>query len=471
MANVSSKNQNIFSDFIKKYKNQPVKFVQDILDEDPDPWQQKVMKESLKTRLLAVKSGHGVGKSTCAAWLMMHHMLCFYPQKTVCTAPTAAQLFDALFAELKSQLIRLPPALNSLFEVFSERIVLKSDPSGSFISCRTARKETPEALQGIHSDKVLLVVDEASSVDDAIFSAAGGSLSGNATLLLLGNPTRPEGYFFDAFNKLADRWWTLTVSCEGSPRVRQEYMDEMAERYGVDSNTYRIRVLGEFAESSDDTIISNELVESAVTRDVAPTEGPISWGLDVARYGSDKSALCKRQGNTVTESIKSWAKLDTMRLMGALNSEYKKAQEDKVTPDEILVDVIGVGASIVDRGLELGLPVIGINTGEAASLTGQYKNLRCELWHRAKEWFEQRHCRIPRDDRLMFELCSPRYSFESSGKIRMETKDEMKKRIGHRGSPDYADAFVLTFAGNAATTAGLGGSWRKPLMRNISGIV
>ena len=77
MANVSSKNQNIFSDFIKKYKNQPVKFVQDILDEDPDPWQQKVMKESLKTRLLAVKSGHGVGKSTCAAWLMMHHMLCF----------------------------------------------------------------------------------------------------------------------------------------------------------------------------------------------------------------------------------------------------------------------------------------------------------------------------------------------------------------------------------------------------------
>ena len=248
-------------------------------------------------------------------------------------------------------------------------------------------------------------------------------------------------------------------------------MDEMAERYGVDSNTYRIRVLGEFAESSDDTIISNELVESAVTRDVSPTEGPISWGLDVARYGSDKSALCKRQGNTVTESIKSWAKLDTMRLMGALNSEYKKAQEDKIAPDEILVDVIGVGASIVDRGLELGLPVIGINTGEAASLTGQYKNLRCELWHRAKEWFEQRHCRIPRDDRLMFELCSPRYSFESSGKIRMETKDEMKKRIGHRGSPDYADAFVLTFAGNAATTAGLGGSWRKPLMRNISGIV
>ena len=143
-------------------------------------------------------------------------MLCYYPQKTVCTAPTASQLFDALFAELKSQLTRLPPALQKLFEVFSERIVLKSDPSGSFISCRTARKETPEALQGIHSDKVLLIVDEASSVDDAIFSAAGGSLSGNATLLLLGNPTRPEGYFYDAFTRLKDRWWKLTVNDSGN---------------------------------------------------------------------------------------------------------------------------------------------------------------------------------------------------------------------------------------------------------------
>ena len=70
----------------------------------------------------------------------------------------------------------------------------------------------------------------------------------------------------------------------------------------------------------------------------------------------------------------------------------------------------------------------------------------------------------------MFELCSPRYSFESSGKVRMETKEEMKKRIGHRGSPDYADSFVLTFAGQSAIIAGTGGSWGKPLKRNILGI-
>ena len=467
----SESSTNIFTEFIEKYKGDPVRFVQEILEAEPDPWQKELLEASLTERLLAVKSGHGTGKSTCCAWLMLWHMLCFYPQKTVCTAPTASQLFDALFAELKSQLLRLPPALKNLFEVFSERIVLKSDPSGSFISCRTARKEQPEALQGIHSDKVLLIVDEASSVDNTIFEAAGGSLSGNCSLIMVGNPTRSEGYFYDAFKKLKHRWWLKTVSCEDSPRVTKEYLEEMEERYGSDSSTYAIRVLGNFAETSDDTIISNGLVETAVSRDVDPTGNPpIVWGLHVARFGSDKSALCKRQGNTVMEPIKSWAKIDTMNLMGAVNQEFQDDRQKNKEPQEILVDVIGAGAAIVDRGLELGLPVIGINTGESASLSGQYKNLRCELWHRAKEWFELKHCRIPRDERLMFELCSPRFSYESTGKIRMETKEEMKKRIGHRGSPDYADSFVLTFAGTSAVIAGSGSGWSKPLKRNILGI-
>jgi hypothetical protein len=396
-------------------------------------------------------------------------MLCFYPQKTVCTAPTAAQLFDALFAELKSQLLRLPPALQQLFEVFSERITLKSDPSGSFISCRTARKETPEALQGIHSANVLLICDEASSVDNSIFEAAGGSLSTpNSKLVMVGNPTRSEGYFYDSFTKLKDRYWTRTVSCEDSSRVTPEYIEEMEERYGRDSSTFAIRVLGNFAETTEDTIISNSLVEAAVTRDVDLSEtAPIVYGLDIARFGSDKSALCKRQGNHVLEPIKSWAKLDTMALTGAVHAEYMKDQQEGKAPVEILCDSIGVGAGACDRMRELDLPAIDVNTGESASISGQYKNLRAELWHKAKEWFEQLNCRIPRDERLMFELCSPRYTYESSGKIRMETKSEMKKRIGHKGSPDFADSFVLTFAGTSAIMSGATGGWSKPLKRNL----
>ena len=150
-----------FVDFIGRYKNRPVQFVQDVLGQTPDTWQATLMEAAIPKndfnpnsghRLCAAKSGHGVGKSTCAAWIAIHNIVCYYPQKTVITAPTSSQLFDALFAELKSQMIRLPPVLKNLFETYSDRVTLKSDPSGSFISCRTSRKETPESLQGIHSD-------------------------------------------------------------------------------------------------------------------------------------------------------------------------------------------------------------------------------------------------------------------------------------------------------------------------------
>jgi phage terminase large subunit len=468
---MSGKN-NIFSEFIEKYKTDPTRFVREILGQEPDPWQIELLEATMTERLCAIKSGHGIGKSTCCAWLMLHHMLCFYPQKTVCTAPTASQLFDALFAELKSQLLRLPPALQQLFEVFSERIVLKADPSGSFCSARTARAENPDSLQGIHSANVLLICDEASSVSNAIFEAAGGSLSTpNSKLVMVGNPTRSEGYFYDAFTKLSDRYWTRTVSCEDSSRVTPEYIEEMEERYGRDSGVFSVRVLGNFAETTEDTIISNSLVEAAVSRDVDLSEtAPIVWGLDIARFGSDKSALCKRQGNHVIEPIKSWAKLDTMALTGAVYAEYTKAQAEDKVPVEILCDSIGVGAGCCDRMRELNMPAIDVNTGESASVSGQYKNLRAELWHKAKEWFEQLNCRIPRDERLMFELCSPRYTYESTGKIRMETKSEMKKRIGHKGSPDFADSFVLTFAGTSAIMSGASGGWSKPLKRNLPNI-
>ncbi|MGB1693400.1 MAG: phage terminase large subunit [bacterium] len=470
----------LFTEFIEKYAEDPVSFVRDILECEPDPWQKELMEASLPKcgnpnsgqRLCAVKSGHGVGKSTTASWIALHNIICQYPQKTVLTAPTSAQLFDALFAELKSQLNNLPPALKNLFEVSSDRIVLKADPSGSFISCRTSRPESPESLQGIHSPRTLLIADESSIISSATFESAGGSLSSeNATLILLGNPTRPEGYFYDAFTRLADKWWLRTVSSEDSPRVSKDFVTELEDRYGRDSQTFRIRCLGEFPETSEDTLISNALVESAVTRDVEPTGGRIIWGLDIARFGTDKSALCKRQGNTVLEPIKFWSNQDTMALTGAVYQEYEKALQEGDSPDAICADVVGLGASVCDRGSELGMPIVGINTGESASLNQMYKNLRCELWHQAKEWFEARDCKIPRDNRLMYELCSPRYSFDSTGRIKLETKDEMRKRLGGRGSPDFADAFVLTFGSVSGVLAGASRPWNQPLRRSVGGIV
>jgi hypothetical protein len=113
-------------------------------------------------------------------------------------------------------------------------------------------------------------------------------------------------------------------------------------------------------------------------------------------------------------------------------------------PSEILVDVIGIGAGVVDRLYELGLPVRGINVGESASSKEQFVRLRDELWWKGRKFFEAKDCKIPNDDALISELCAPTYKFMSTGKVIVESKDEMKKRISR--SPDLADAFLLTLA-------------------------
>jgi hypothetical protein len=450
-----------------------VLFVREVLGVEPDEWQCKLMDAvAAGERQISVRSGHGVGKSTVASWLAIWHILVWYPQKTVITAPTGSQLYDALFSEVKSWVNLLPEWARELLDVRAERIELVAAPAESFISARTSRAETPEALQGVHSDRVLLIADEASGIPEAVFDAAGGSMSGHtACTILLGNPTRGSGFFYDTHNKLKDRWWTLRVSCADSPRVSPEYIEGAKARYGEESNAYRVRVLGEFPLRDDDTVVPLELVEAAMNRDVSgnPT-APVIWGLDVARFGSDASALAKRQGSIVHE-VRTWRGLDLMQTCGVVKSEYD-ATFGAMRPTEILVDSIGLGAGVCDRLRELGLPARGINVSESPSMGELYTNLRAELWFRLKGWLEARDCRLPNEEGLFAELVSPRYSFASNGKRKVESKDEMKRR--GLPSPDKADALCLTMATDAATAlygVAAGGGWNKPLRRMIKGVV
>jgi len=461
---------NPFIDFIKRYRNDPVLFVREVLKVEPDDWQKDFLNAVASgERKISIRSGHGVGKSTAGSWAMLWFLLTRYPVKVVVTAPTSAQLYDALFAELKRWVKELPEAIQSLLDVKQERIELKSSSTEAFISARTSRAEQPEALQGVHSDNVMLVADEASGVPEQVFEAASGSMSGhNATTILFGNPVRSSGFFFDTHNRLKDTWWTRRVSCMDSKRVSEEYVKEMATRYGEESNAYRIRVLGEFPKSDDDTIIPMDLLESAKYRDTqAYVDSPIIWGLDVARFGSDSSVLCKRQSNVVVDLTR-WRNLDLMQLCGAVVANFE-ACDHKQKPREILVDSIGLGAGVVDRLNELGLPVRGINVSESPSMGQTYLNLRAELWYKTKAWLEKRDCKIPNNEDLVAELATVRYTFTSSGKIKVESKDDIRRR-GLK-SPDMADALVLTFASDATTIQSGGMSWKQPIKRLIRGIV
>lgn len=439
-----------------------------------DKYQKEILDQvSRGERRIAVRSGHGVGKTTVIAWILTWWICVKFPQKAVCTAPTSKQLFDALAAETITWMRKLPPALLALLEIKTDEINLKSAPTESFISFRTSRPETPEAMAGIHAPWVLLIADEASGIPEQVFEAAIGSMSGhNATTILAGNPVRTAGMFFNVFRKpeMAHLWAKHHISCIGHPRVGQDFIDFVAAEYGIESNAYRVRVMGEFPKADDDTIIPYELMELALKRDVRPLRVKPVWGLDCARFGSDRSALAVRRGNVLDEPVTIWSQLELMALVGRVKNKWD-ATSDPDRPTDICVDAIGLGSGVADRLRELGLPARAINVSEAPALGDKYRNLRSELWFKCKEWFMARDCNLANDDALGRELTSVKYGFQSNGKVYAESKDDMKKRGALKGqSPDVADAFVLTFAADAAV-AMFGEkkamSWDKPLKRKL----
>ena len=297
------KNDNPFLQLMRRYHSDPVGFAREVIGIEPDEWQVELLDAiaAPSERRISVRSGHGVGKSTAVAMAAIWHVLMRIPSKTVVTAPTSSQLFDACFAEMKNVAKRLKPPFDDLLEIKSDRIELKSQPEATFISCRTSRAEQPEALAGVHSQNVLLIADEASGVPNSVFEAASGSMSGHsATTVLTGNPTRNTGFFYDTHNRLRDDWYTMHVSCVTSPRVSEDFVDDMKRRYGEDSPAYHVRVLGNFPPSEEDTVVPVSLIEHAMNNEIRiDDDTPAIWGLDVARQGNDSSVLCKRQGPVI----------------------------------------------------------------------------------------------------------------------------------------------------------------------------
>jgi hypothetical protein len=376
------------------------------------------------------------------AWTILWALTCFARVKVPVTAPTAHQLEDVLWSELATWHRKMPPELRALFDIKAERFERKDASQEAFAAARTSRAERPEALQGFHSEVVVFVIDEASGIPDEVFQVAEGALSTEgAYVLMAANPTRMEGYFYDSHNKMRANWAALHWNAEESPLVSRSYIEEMAQKYGADSAIYRIRVRGDFA-GNPDGVIPLDVIEGAINRKVAPS-GTVRWGLDVARFGEDETALCKRRGNTMLEPVKTWTGKDTMQVAGLLQLEYDGTpKEDR--PEAIGIDVIGLGAGVVDRAKELGLPVIAVNVAESPAIQAQYERLRDELWFEARDWFYRRDCTMPRDDALIAELTLPSFRVLSSGKKKVESKEELRRR-GVK-SPDRADAFCLTFA-------------------------
>jgi hypothetical protein len=416
-------------------------FVREALSVTPEPWQDECLAALSVHDRIALRSGHGVGKTSVLSWIVLGWLLTRFPAKIPCTAPTAHQLEDVLWGEIGKWYRTLHPFLQGLLELKRDRIELTAVPTQSFAVARTARREQPEAFQGFHAENLLFIADEASGIDDLIFEVGEGAMSTpKAKTILAGNPTRISGYFFEAFNRRRSFWHVMHVPCQRSGRVDPEYIERMAQTYGPESDIYRVRVLGEFPRAEVNQFIAPDIVEGCLhyTAEGFDTQ-PVVLGVDVARFGDDKTVIRLRQGRKVGRAWKYRGKdtMETAALVADLVQEHK--------PQAVFVDGGGVGGGVVDRLKQLVSRrlIIEVNGGSEAHDPVTYFNKRAEMWGRMRDYLKA-GAQLPNDRELTDDLSGPEYGFSAKQQIQLERKEDMKRR--GLASPDDGDALALTFA-------------------------
>lgn len=436
------------ANLIECWRGDAVRFTADQLGVVPSEQQRRLLEAaSVPGAHVAVKSGHGTGKTTCIAWLVLWALVCYDDVKIPCTAPTAHQLRDALWAEVAKWRGRMLEPWRSAIRVKADEIRLDG---GGFAVARTGRKENPEALQGFHAETLIFLVDEASGIDDSVFEVARGALSTpSARVIMAANPTRTTGYFYRAFHRNRDSWTRLTFSCVDSPLVDARYIEEMRAEYGEDSDVYRVRVLGDFPAGGDLQFIPSALVDEAMKRCYTESVfgfAPVVLGVDVAWFGGDTSVIFLRQG-LYSRLLWSSRECEIATLAGIV-----ARLEDEHGAQAVFVDATGVGAGVVSNLRMMGRSPFPVMLGGGSSKE-EYKNKRAECWGEMKRWLSDDQGWIPQDDKLRDELCAPDYSYDMRGRLQIERKEDMRKR--GLSSPDFADALALTFA--APVTP-----WRAP---------
>lgn len=430
------------AEFLKKkipqWRKDPARFVKEVWRVEPTDQQKEFLQAIAKPGAkVSVKSGHGTGKTTCFAWIIPWFLTCFAKAKIPVTAPTSAQLKDALWAELKMWWNAMPVQLHDLFEWTNDHFTCET---GSFAMARTASKDRPEALQGIHADNILFLVDEASGVFEEVFVTAGSALSAeNARVAMASNPTRVTGYFYNSHNINRHFWEKLTFNGEESPRVSKQYIESIANEYGRDSDVYRVRVLGEFPNASDLQFISLKIVEEAKNRNIRKEQfnfAPTIIGCDPAWTGPDELVVYLRQG-LYSKRLYTCLKNDNDIVTAGIIARF----EDEYNADAVFIDQ-GYGTGIWSAGETMGRSWNLIAFGGKSSDLG-YANKRAEMWGNMKEWLINGGV-IEDDEILTNDLIGPEAGVNLKGQIQLESKDDMKKR--GQPSPNRADALALTFA-------------------------
>lgn len=477
------------------------RFVRDALGVTLDREQQEILSSVQFNPRTSVASGTARGKdfvAACAAvsflyltprWNTKRELI--ENTKVALTAPTDRQVRNIMMPEVtrlynraKQRGIQLPGRLT--------QSDIRTEFSEWFLTGFKADEHNHEAWSGFHAVHTMFIVTEASGIGDDTFSAIEGNLQGDSRILIVFNPNTPVGYA--ARSQRSDRWaryrlnsltapnvvekrlvfpgqvnyeWVLDKVEQWctpiSPEERTEELDdfEFEGKWYRPEDLFRKKVLGKFPKVGDDVLIPQQWIEAAQERWIAaqgkePVNDDIRFlGVDVAGMGRDSTVYCERKGRWVAPltARNSGGTADHMAVAGEIHA--RRGFHPRMVAS---IDTIGEGAGVYSRLLEIDDRrfIISCKYSEGAKqferelsdLTGQYRfvNMRAYLFWCVRDWLNPKNqtgAMLPPDNQLLEEATEIRWSFRSDGRIIIEPKDDIKKRLGR--SPDKFDALANTF--------------------------
>ena len=423
--------------------------------EGPDEWQIQILKDigeqlkkgkDLQTAIQeAVASGHGIGKSALISWLIHFAISTHENTRGVVTANTEGQLRTKTWPELSKWHNMF--IAKDLF-TYTATAIFSSDKDYEKtwrIDAIPWSKNSPESFAGLHNqgNRILVLFDEASAIDDVIWEVTEGALTDANTEIIwcaFGNPTRNSGRFRECFRKYRKFWNTYQIDSRTVKISNKAKIEEWLEAYGEDSDFFKVRVRGVFPSASDLQFISTEIADKAQKQVYKPGQFehlPVIIGVDPAWTGSDSLEIVMRQGYYM-KSLASIPKNDDDWRMAQLIAQF----EDEYKADAVFIDM-GYGTGIYSIGKQLGRKWRLIEFG-GKSNDPVYLNMRAYMWGQMKEWLREGGSIPPNDQGLYDDIVGPEAIIDKNGHIQLESKKDMKDR--GLPSPNKGDALALTFA-------------------------
>jgi hypothetical protein len=463
------------------YLDDPVAWVHDVIrwghGEGPTEYQDRILAALAEHHRVAVRGPHGLGKTALDAWVVLWFATTREQARRDWKLPTTAsawrQLTHFLWPEIRHWARRINWAKLGRSPFAEGRELLQLNLKLFHGEAFAAASDNPAQLEGAHAASLLYLFDEAKIIPGETFDAAEGAFSGagddttnEAFALATSTPGEPNGRFYDIHRRATglEDWHPIHVTLDDAikaGRISRIWADQRAQQWGRTSATYLNRVEGEFAASDEDAVIPLAWIEAANERwrthhdrdctaeehvpDCEPAAAFTCAGVDVARSGSDKTVLALRHGRAIHE-LRRYTIDDTMVTAGYVAGVLRAHPGGYA-----MVDLIGIGAGVYDRLQEQHLPVRPFNAGERTDIvdaSGElgFVNKRSAAWWGLRTLLDpanSQNLELPPDDRLTGDLTAPKWRMKSGGKIAVESKDDIRKRISR--STDDGDAVVQAF--------------------------